>query len=53
MTHTDEERTCSGPLRMPVAEHRVEARLLPPRINASGTGCVPLTDLPHEGRNIS
>lgn len=53
MTHTDEERTCSGPLRMPVAEHRVEARLLPPRINAPGKGCVHLTDLPHEGKNIS
>lgn len=53
MTHTDEERTCSGPLRMPAAEHRVEARLLPPRINTPGKGSVHLTDLPHEGRNIS
>lgn len=43
MTHPYEERTCSGPLRMPMAEHRVEARLLSPRTKASGKGCVHLT----------
>lgn len=49
MTHPYEERTCSGPLRMPMAEHRVEARLLSPRTKASGKGCVHLTCLRKAG----